>query len=114
MSDYEQHIGKVRMLKQNPDEQYYSELLTENGVTKEEFYDSFEEAVRSDLHEKYLVTKDAVFEIIENEELDGCDDIYFAKQTGDNEFTYVVRFYNGGCPFSEAVEQALTDLNKAA
>lgn len=38
-------------------------------------------------------------------------DVCIATKDGDT-YTYTLSFYNGGCPFSEALESAITEADK--
>lgn len=107
MSDYEQHIGRAKLIRASADEDYFKKLAEENGETMSSYHEDWEEIIKSELHEKYIVVGDKVYEITEKKELDGCDDIVHAEKIGEDEFFYVLRFYNGGTCESECLVEAI-------
>ncbi len=109
MSDYEQHMGKVKLIRENADEDYFRQLAAENKQEWASYNDSWESVIRNSLYTKYVIVGDKVYEVIEKEELDGCDDIIHARKIGDGEYFFVLKFYNGGTCFSECIEEALTE-----
>lgn len=107
MSEYEQHMGKVKLIKTGADEEYFKSLAEQHGEKKESYHESWEEVVRDELYDDYVIVKDKVFKVTEREELEGYGDIIHARKTGEDEYFFVLKFYNGGTCFSECMEAAL-------
>jgi len=112
MSDYETHKGKLIPTELTKEEvvkdflDNYSrdwkwvldlkskEHLTDNDIN-ELFWDI----------EEYSEINGKIY-IIEDEYFRDDDDLFIMKQNSDGTLEYLVRFYNGGCGFEEALEYA--------
>jgi len=111
MSDYETRTGTLRKtelsvnevvddwLKYNEKPSYYT--LPEDNL----------ELLKSELSEKYIAVDDIVLEIINDKNL-GDDDIYELTKNKDGTYSYVLRYYNGGCGFDEALETACENIKE--
>ena len=60
-------------------------------------------------HEKYHVTDDRIY-LIKYESLDPYGDIMEAKRNSQGYIDFDVRYYNGGCCLSEALDIALGNM----
>lgn len=111
MSDYETRIGTLRKTELSVDEVVYN-WLKENEKPK--YYtlpkDNLE-LFRDELYGKYIVLNDIVFEIINDKEL-WDDDIYELTKNKDGTYSYILRYYNGGCDFDEALETAYENIKE--
>jgi len=72
----------------------------------------YEDFFDDDFCEKYIVDKGSVYEILSKEVTDADGDIYIANANSEGTIDYEVRYYNGGCGFSEAIEDALERMEK--
>lgn len=72
-------------------------------------YESWIEYVRDRLYRDYVIVNDTLYKIINNIDIDE-DDLFFIRKTQDNNLEYVVRYYNGSCCLSEALEKALNNM----
>ena len=59
------------------------------------------------LKEKYIVTNDNIYKVVEKNNKTDEYDIFNATQNLDGTIDYEVMYYNGGCSFNEAIEYAL-------
>ena len=113
MSDYETRIGSLRKTELSVDEVVYN-WLKENEKPK--YYtlpkDNLE-LFRDELYCKYIVLNDIVFEIIGDKNLeDDDDDVFELTKNNDGTYSYLLRYYNGGCGFDEALETAYKNMVK--
>lgn len=56
-----------------------------------------------------ILIDEIVYEIIERNELSN-DDYFLANKNEDGTILFNVSYYNGGCSFDEAIEQAIKDI----
>lgn len=99
MSDYE-HIKGILKPTGKTIHDYVGEvpLKTYHESRREYFDDEF--------YRKAVEINGLVYEV-ESVELDPSDDIYRAKKIENGVIEFEVKFYNGGCSFSEAIDTAL-------
>jgi hypothetical protein len=69
--------------------------------------DTYEETLLDNGYSEYVIINGVIYEV-EDYELEG--DIYEAIRMDDGTYQYVVSYYNGGCSFGMAVEQALNNV----
>lgn len=118
MSDYKQHIGKIKLIKPTEETltEYTKRVFGKNF--NEEEWNKETEAYWLNNMQKYFVitdTYDSIFfankefyVIVEREELKDYDDICILRPTEKKDtFFYVMRFYNGGTCLSEMIKEAL-------
>ena len=71
-------------------------------------YESWLQCLRDNFYDKYIITKDGMYEIIESNLIDGSD--YFCNispSSEEGEFIFAAHFYNGACSLEECLEEAL-------
>jgi len=61
---------------------------------------------------KYIVLDNEVYGLEMETETDACEDIHEASYDKDGNIDFLVQFYNGGCCYSEAIEDAVKLLKK--
>ena len=107
MSETETLVGKLipESIHENL-EKTAERILFANGWGIGDYHDSAIDALRDEGCEKYYVTEDAIFKV-EMSSDDPYDDIFIAKTNPDKSVDFVLKYYNGGCSFGEAVEAAL-------
>lgn len=59
----------------------------------------------------FIVVDGDFYEILEKESQDD-DDIFKAKKNDDGTINFTVKYYDGGCSFTEAIEDAIENMNK--
>jgi len=84
-------------------------ILEQHDEEKCKFSDSFREQFEDWGYRHYIVTDNAIYKVT-TEDKDPYDDIAIATENEDGSIDFEIRFYNGGCSFSEAVEVALNNL----
>ena len=106
MSDYETKKGTLQRLQITPIELF--EDYVSNGGTTPKYYnmpDDIIEFINEELDEEYLIINNKVYKILEQKDLFD-DDIYEIIQTSEDTFDYLLKYYNGGCSFYNAIESA--------
>lgn len=74
------------------------------------FYDSYQELLLNDFYEEFVVYNDVLYSVLK-EEIDMDEDIFIAKVNKNGDIDFEVKYYNGGCGFEEAIEEAIDKLN---
>jgi len=64
-----------------------------------------------DSTEYYVVTESAIFSV-QRKRHDEGEDIFDAEVQEDGTIDFTVKYYNGGCGFTEAIEAALDNLKE--
>ena len=70
----------------------------------------FETQLMDQCYEDYIVFRDQLFKVIYVKHVDDEYDIFKAKVNLDNTVNFEVKYYNGGCSFEEAVNNALENI----
>ena len=107
MSEMEMLVGRLIPQKMCFDiEQTAEKILCAEGWEKEDYHDSFLDALMDSSDGKYYITENSIFkvEIINN---NPDDDIFIATINEDKTIDFILKYYNGGCSFSEAIVHAL-------
>lgn len=115
MSETEYLTGKLKQIYTDlPIEDACKELLVELSIPfDDECYDSYREFVDDNFYrDGYVVAKGKLFKIVECDEKDEWEDIFEATNNPDGTIDFVVKYYNGGCGFNEAIGYALDNLEE--
>jgi len=121
MSETKQYFGKVKnILRTNNIEDECKKLAQNNGLKElPEYYSSWEELVRDNLSDKYVIINNendnySIYEIIENKEDNYSDITYVSKEDPKNPGTrsFIMKFYNGGTCLSECLEESLKKIEE--
>ena len=110
MSDVQTHIGKVKKLNLNGKtvEEFCKEYCEKENIS---YNDYFFEYFKEHLFEKYIVTENSIFEIIKDErQKDYCNISYISEKNDNDEYEFVMQFYDGGTCLSEMLEHALKNI----
>ncbi len=114
MSEMEYHMGKmIEMMGFDnliTKEEKYEELCILEGVSKSEDYDWDDTFYGNDLQEKYVVTDNGVYKLLEHEGMSEGD--CSLKRNKDGTIDFYISFYNGGGGFDEVIEDELKLLDK--
>ena len=111
MSQQETRIGKIKLIEKLDNEALDEQCKRVFGNGKyESYYDSYEEALR-DCDDKYIIHNNNVYEVVEDVKNYG-EDIYCAIDNGDGTISYVLSYYNGGCGFTEAIQESLDNIKR--
>ena len=107
MSDYEHSKGKLTPVEIVGDLENTAKLLLEKmEIEPVGWYDNFLEQFEVETYRTYIVLNDKIYKI-ESTPIDIYDDILNAVENEDETIDFEVKFYNGGCSFSEAIEIAV-------
>lgn len=117
MSQMETHIGKMIEVDMNglSLKEWCKNYCQQNGINEIESYcETWIEQFNDEFsHENgYVIANDKVYQIIDDDEGNNEEDIFYVRQNPDGSINYVVQYYNGGCCFSEAIEYALDRMKE--
>lgn len=73
------------------------------------YFDSYAEYLLDENYKKITIQNGVVY-LIEKEEVDPDGDIFNASINDNGEIEFEVRYYNGGCGFDEAIEEAIKSI----
>lgn len=110
MSYTELHVGKIQLLFKTNDysrEKDCEILCKKNNILYMDDYDTWEETLRSELYNKYIIVNDYIFEVFDHHEEEASDYVSHMTRTKNEEYSFVFMFYNGGTCFSEMLEDEL-------
>tara|TARA_R110000851_G_scaffold265067_1_gene417621 strand:+ start:398 stop:739 length:342 start_codon:yes stop_codon:yes gene_type:complete len=110
MSDYENHVGKLVPLNKSV-EQFIEDRDIQNDIWEynegvdgyfNEYFDGYKD------NEHLVIVKGDVYKV-EDKQFDPYD-VLEASTCVDGVINYRVTFYNGGCGFEEALEEAINNM----
>lgn len=105
MSDYEHWVGKLVKVDKSAEE-----ILAESYPDRK--FDSeytAEEKLQYEV-EEFIVIDGSIYSVV-REWKDAHDDMFNARTESNGVISFEVKYYNGGCGFSEAIESALKRNN---
>ena len=102
MSETEHFKGKLTSTGKSVDEYMQDVELDKWCDTKQEMF--------NDMSDEAIEIDGVVFEV-SRESVDVLDDIMIASKNEDGSYSFEVKYYNGGCGFSEAIEESLSNAN---
>jgi hypothetical protein len=94
---------------------HYSGKLLPTNKTAIEFigdvkisdsYEDVEEYFADNFYHEAVIVDGKVF-TVDREEVDQSGDVFNSHKNADGSIDFEVRYYNGGCSFDEAIEEAL-------
>lgn len=111
MSDYETRKGKIKKLASTATE-FVEAWCSGRDIPSyynQENIEELKEYFRDETDEQYIIIEDDIYEVLEDVSLDDVD-LFEANENSDGEIEYLLRYYNGGCGFSEALEVAIDKM----
>jgi hypothetical protein len=75
------------------------------------YFNSYEECLLDEHYHKMTIQNGEVYRV-EKEEVDPDGGMFNASLKENGEIIFEVRYYNGGCGFDEAIEEAMKNINK--
>jgi hypothetical protein len=75
------------------------------------YYDSYQELLLDENYKDIIISDDVIYSV-ERQEVDADEDLFQASVNENGEVSFEVRYYNGGCSFNEAIEEALGKIDK--
>jgi len=70
--------------------------------------DSYQEALSDSGGREYFIKDNEVYKVFDIEENEGGD--IFKASESNGEIDFVLQYYNGGCSFEEALDEALSTI----
>ena len=96
MSETVHYKGKIQLVEKIKDEtleEQCKRILSEHGYQELDLYcDSWHEMLCEELYERYVIVNDSIYKVI------------------DKTINYHVMYYDGGCSFNEAIEEAIQNM----
>lgn len=108
MSETEYNVGKLipLVLSGATDEERAESVCKLYGYKLHDVHDSWVECLSENGYNEVYMRNGVVYKI-ENVCSGGEQDIFTANRNEDGTIDYVTQFYNGGCGFDEALDEAL-------
>lgn len=109
MSETVIHIGKLKKLEISTSIEDWAANLckTEYNCQKlSNWTTNWIEELMELSRNRFVIVDDNVFEVLEDDCNGNYDDIFEMKQNDDGTFSYILQYHNGGCCYSEAIEEA--------
>lgn len=116
MSETVLYIGKLKPVEKllNVDETFEERckriLKEHNYLELNDYCDSWEEMLCDELYDEYVIVDEDIYKIVEKNYRSIDDDVFEAHINNDGTISYEVMYYNGGCSFNEAIEEALQNI----
>lgn len=85
---------------------HYKGKLTPTGKTLEQYAGKDADIYDDALYNKVVEIDGLIWEV-SKEDIDPCADIFRATENEDGSISFEVRYYNGGCCFTEAIDTAI-------
>lgn len=110
MSETVHYKGVLRKI-----ERYENESLEEqckrllDNKELPSYFDNYEEYFSDEYYHKFTIHNGVIYSI-EKEDVDPDSDIFNAINGVNGEINFEVRYYNGGCGFDEAIEEAIKNI----
>jgi hypothetical protein len=73
------------------------------------YHESYQEVLLDEFYKKYIIYDNTLY-LVNKEEIEPSEDIFYSKGNEDGTINFEVRYYNGGCGFNEAMERALNNV----
>lgn len=115
MSQTEFHKGKLIPLNIAGDtlEEKAENACGQSGIELPDYYNGgYLQYIIDECYETIYIL-DGKFYKVKDEEIDPDYDIYNAEKLEDGSISYEVKYYNGGCGFSEALDTAIKKLQQS-
>lgn len=79
----------------------------DNGITElPKYTDSWEECIMDKFYQEAIIIDELVYRV-EKEEQNPYDSVFEATKNEDGSYDFIVKYYNGGCGFDEAINYAV-------
>jgi hypothetical protein len=110
MSEDVHYQGILRELKVKCKENFAGRKIKELGIKKDDFYDSNLECLLDNYNNGYVEINDTLYEIETKNSIDQYSGFFEAEKVGKTKIRFNVKYYNGGCGFTEALEDAINNM----
>jgi len=109
MSETVHYIGKLTLVPIEGDIQNIAKMILQKEGWSLEGYNDFLEALEDWSYKKYIIYNENIYKV-DMKESDPYSNMAIATKKEDGTIDFEVRYYNGGCSFSEAIEDALRKI----
>lgn len=75
------------------------------------YYDNYQELLTDEYYNKYVILDHNVYSIEEMNDYED-EDIFELDKISDDKYSFTLKYYNGGCSFDEAIEEAFEKMKK--
>ena len=106
---YKGVLRKVERLNEESLEEQCKRILGNKELPS--YYDTYQEYLLDEYYDGMTIQNGVVYQV-EREEVDPYDDLFNAQVRDNGEIAFEVRYYNGGCGFNEAIEEAIKGMEK--
>ena len=111
MSETETHIGKLKKIECDSQNEYAHGIMKDKGEMPNS-YDSPLEWMLNDADDIYISTPKGLYKVVKEKSLDSDDEINDLKENEDGTISFISRFYNGGTYLQEMLQEGLEKLGK--
>ena len=111
MSEMEYHVGMIKKYKTNKNlESACKEICEKEGWVLVEHGDTYKDLLEEEGYDskKYLIINDEIYCINDTE----LSNTFFYSNKIKDDIFYLVGYYNGGCSFTDAIEEAMINTNE--
>ncbi len=84
-------------------------ILDHHNIEVESYYDDCLDCLLDNFYQGYVVIDYKIYEV-EKKDIDPEYDIFNSKLHSDGTIEFEVKYYDGGCGFSEAIERAVDKI----
>jgi len=105
---YKGVLNKIERYENETMEQQCKRLL--DGKELPSYFDTYAEYLVDEFYHEMTIQDGVVYRVERIKEVDPDGDIFNAKLQNDGRVEFEIRYYNGGCGFDEAIEEALEDI----
>lgn len=109
MSETRHYTGRlIKLDRISPTETLEEQCKRISDKPLSNWADSYVEQLTDDGgYEDYIIIDGTLYQTKELTEKDADEDIFEARKINGNDFEFEVRYYDGGCSFPEAIEEAM-------
>ena len=107
MSETVMYKGKLKNLNISP-----ADFLKQQGKDLDSMLQewvTYTSAVNFEFYQEFYATEYTVFKVELDTGVDEYSDIFHSKQNG-KDIDFLLRYYNGGCGFEEALDKAIENM----
>ena len=104
---YRGTLTEVDMLDNETLEEQCKRLLGDTELLS--YYKSYQEMLINEFYQTYIINDNTLY-LVEKENYEPNEDIFYSKGNEDGTINFEVRYYNGGCSFNEAIKRALIHI----
>jgi len=104
---YKGKLQEVVLINDNLEETCKDILLKNNIEIHNDF--SYQEQLSDNFYKEYVSTNNKLYRVLYKENFE-FDNIFNAELNLDGTISFLVKYYDGGCSFNEAIEKAMDNI----